>query len=155
MTSPALVDLWYQTRDMPASREKILAVARLMLGTSYNLGSKDARPIDGIIGTGAKKIDCSGFVRNVFDEVFPEEGLGSRFDLNALKFQTEGLFADTDSPLPGDIVCWDGHVGIVYDAQKGTFIGSQTSTGVFFASYTSGYWATTKVVQKFRKWKAV
>jgi len=151
MTSPALVDLWYQTKALPP-REKIVGVARLMLGTGYDYGNKSARPINGISGTGGNKIDCSGFVRNVFDEVFPLEGLGSRDDLNALKFQTEDLFVDTDAPLPGDIVCWDGHVGIVYDEKKGLFIGSQTSTGVRVASYISSYWSNVK---KFRKWKAL
>ena len=71
------------------------------------------------------------------------------------KLQTEDLFVDTESPTAGDIVCWDGHVGIVYDEQNGKFIGAQTSTGVFVASYTSGYWATTKTVNKFRKWNLI
>jgi len=140
--------------SLPA-RDKIVAVTRLMMGTGYQLGAKNAKPIDGITGTSGQKIDCSGFVRNVFDQVFPLEGLGSRDDLNALKFQTEDLFVDTESPTAGDIVCWDGHVGIVYDEQNGKFIGAQTSTGVAVASYTSGYWAITKTVKKFRKWKTL
>lgn len=126
-----------------------------MMGTQYEYGNKCARPIDSIAGDGRKKIDCSGFVRNVFDQVFPLAGLSTRNDLNALKFATEDLFIDTNAPLSGDIVCWDGHVGIVYDETKGLFIGSQTSTGVFVASYKSGYWATAKVVKKFRKWKTL
>jgi hypothetical protein len=40
------------------------------------------------------------------------------------------------------LVLWDGHVGIITDPQRGTFIGAQTSTGVAQASYTGGYWAT-------------
>lgn len=154
MTSPALADLWSRTQRLPA-REKIVAVARLMMGTRYEWASKAARPIDGIIGIKGKYTDCSGFVRAVYDEVFPIEGLGARDDLNALKFQTIDLFEDTDKPQAGDIVCWDGHVGIVYDPDKGTFIGAQTSSGVMVASYTSGYWATTKAVKKFRRWKAL
>ena len=154
MTSPALADLWSRTQGLPA-REKIVAVARLMMGTEYEWGSKDARPIDGIVGNTGRNTDCSGFVRAVYDEVFPKEGLGVRDDLNALRFQSIDLFEDTAEPQRGDIVCWDGHVGIVCDPAKGTFIGAQTSTGVMVASYTSGYWASTKTVKKFRRWKAL
>jgi hypothetical protein len=94
-------------------------------------------------------------VRNVFNQVFPNEGLSARDDLNALRFQSIDLFVDTNSPLNGDIVCWDGHVGIVYNEAKGLFIGAQTSTGVRVASYIEGYWANTKVVRKFRTWKGL
>jgi len=154
MVSPALVDLWSRTMQLQP-REKILAVARLMVGTPYDYGNKSARPIDGIIGITGKKIDCSGFVRAVYNQVYPEEGLLSRNDLNAAKFQTLDLFNDVDQPLAGDIVCWDGHVGIVYDPDAGTFIGAQTSTGVMVTEYTSGYWAYTQVVRKFRRWKSL
>lgn len=152
MTSPALADLWSTTMQLPP-RQKIVAVARLMMGTQYDYGNKSAQPIDGIVGRAGTRIDCSGFVRAVFDQVFPEQGLLSRSDLSALQFQSESLFVDTPSPSAGDIVCWNGHVGIVYDSAAGTFIGAQTSTGVMVAKYTSGYWATTKVVVKFRRWK--
>jgi len=153
MTSPALVDLWDSIAKLP-DRERILGYARLMLGATYIEGGKSAKPIDGIIGR-MNPIDCSGFVRAVFDQVFPEEGLGSRNDLNALKFQAVDLFVDVDVPTRGDIVCWNGHVGIVYDTDKKIFVGSQTSTGVMYASYSSGYWATTRTVKKFRKWKTL
>lgn len=150
----ALVDLWYETKKLP-SREKILAVARFYLGTPYEYGAKDARPLDGIAGQPLGEIDCSGFVRAVYDEVFPSEGLASRDDLNALKFQTEDLFRDVDEPAAGDIVCWDGHVGIVCDPVAGQFIGAQTSTGVMMANYKSGYWATNRTMKKFRRWKSL
>lgn len=154
MTSPALAELWSRTMGLPP-RERIVQLARLMMGTKYAYGSKNARPIDALAGGAAQSIDCSGFVRNVFDQVFPAKGLASRDDLNALKFQTEDLFVDTDAPVAGDIVCWNGHVGIVYDEQRHTFIGAQTSTGVDVASYASGYWATTNPVRKFRRWKGL
>ena len=94
-------------------------------------------------------------MRAIYDEVFPQAGLASRNDLNALKFLTADLFRDVSEPDPGDIVCWDGHVGIVCDPAAGKFLGAQTSTGVMVASYKSGYWATTKAVKKFRRWKSL
>ena len=154
MTSPALAELWSRTMALPP-KERIVSVARLMLGTPYNLGDKKVYPIDGIVGVAGKKIDCSGFVRNVFDTVFPGYALRARYDLNAEAFANTDLFVDTNDPSAGDIVCFEGHVGIVYDALAGTFIGSQTSTGVNVASYKTGYWASTKPVIKFRRWKGL
>lgn len=150
----ALADLWANTQELPP-RDKIVGVARFFMGTPYELGNKSARALDGLFGHRLEKIDCSGFVRNVYDHVFPEAGLASRIDLNALKFQTEDLFVDVNEPSSGDIVCWDGHVGIVSNPEQGLFIGSQTSTGVMVANYQKGYWATTKTVKKCRKWKSL
>src|SRR6267142_5785306 len=85
--------------------------------------TKAARPIDGAHGVGKlRKIDCSGFVRNVYDEVFREEGLASRSDLNVAKFKVVDLFVDVTDPLAGDIICWNEHMGIVYDHGKKLFI---------------------------------
>lgn len=154
MTSPALADLWSRTHRLPP-RDRVLGFARLMLGTEYDYGDKSAKPIDGIVGTVDKAIDCSGFVRAVFNEAFPEQGLSARDDLNALKLQSIDLFVDVDDPQPADLICWDGHVGIVYDIKKKLFIGAQTSTGVMVAKYGTGYWASTKIVKKFRKWKSL
>lgn len=153
MTSPALADLWSRTNNLPP-RRRIVSIARLMMGTPYQLGGKSAAPIDGIVGVTGRKIDCSGFVRNVFDQVFPAYGLRARADLSAQMFAVSDLFVDTEIPRAGDIVCWNGHVGIVYDETTGTFIGAQTSTGVRVASYKSGYWAAAGV-SKFRRWKAL
>lgn len=150
----AIIDLWYDTKNRPP-REKIVGVARFFLGTPYDYGSKSARPLDGISGQPQRKIDCSGFERAVYDEVFPQAGLACRDDLSALKFQTEDLLRDVDEPDAGDIVCWDHHIGIVCDPATGQFIGAQSSTGVMVASYKSGYWATTKPVKKFRFWKTL
>jgi cell wall-associated NlpC family hydrolase len=153
MTSPSLIDLYTDTAQLPA-REQIIGYASLMVGTEYEYGSKSAKPVDAIAGR-VTTTDCSGFVRAVYHQVFPEKGLDSRDDLNALMFSTTDLFEDVTAPAKGDIICWNGHVGIVYDPDKKEFIGSQTSTGVKVASYGSGYWATTKTVTKFRKWKAL
>jgi hypothetical protein len=46
----------------------------------------------------------------------------------------------TGLPQDGDIILFDGHMGIVFDAAKEVFIGAQ-SHGVDNASYAKGsYW---------------
>jgi hypothetical protein len=44
----------------------------------------------------------------------------------------------------GDLVLWDGHVGIVTDPQLGKSVGAQASTGVAEATCSSGYWVEHK-----------
>lgn len=55
-------------------------------------------------------------------------------------FPNSPRFQRVDSPAPGDLVHWSGHIGIVLDPDLGEFIGSQTSTGVAIANYKRGYW---------------
>ncbi len=56
--------------------------------------------------------------------------------------EASGLFFPVSIPEAGDLIIWDGHVGIVVDPKLVTFIGAQTSTGVAQTSCTNGYWAT-------------
>ena len=146
---PSIVDLYVSTRQLPL-RERIIGIARLYLGTPYGYGEKGARPIDGAHGVGKiRKIDCSGFVRNVYDEVFPALGLGARFDLNVAKFRVVDLFVDVDDPQAGDIICWSEHMGIVYDPAKKLFIHApHTGDHVRISDYWPGPWL-------FRRWKAL
>ena len=144
---PAIVDLYAATRQLP-TRERIIGIAQIYLGTPYGFGEKNARPLDGAHGVGKpRKIDCSGFVRNVYDEVFPEQGLSARTDLNVAKFRVVELFVDAAEPLAGDIICWNEHMGIVYDPAKKLFIHApHTGDHVRISDYWPGPWL-------FRRWK--
>ena len=78
--------------------------------------NKSAKALDGVQHGGKGKLkgtDCSGFVRSVFNEVFPDQGLEARDDLNAQTFLVSDLFKDAETPQPGDIICWTSHIGIV------------------------------------------
>jgi hypothetical protein len=56
-------------------------------------------------------------------------------------FAHSPYFQRVDTPRAGDLVHWPGHIGIVLDPDLGTFIGSQTSTGVAESNYKSGWWS--------------
>jgi hypothetical protein len=83
-------------------------------------------------------VDCSHFVVAVLQgSVAP----GFRY-IVADEFMTSPSFYRVDTAEAGDLVHWPGHIAIVLDPAQGTFIGSQTSTGVDKTSYkTDVYWS--------------
>ncbi|MCW6506889.1 C40 family peptidase [Lichenifustis flavocetrariae] len=117
----ALIDRWYDEKQL-SPRERLVAVARWFLGTPYQFGAKSAKPLDGLALHKLRPTDCSGLVRAIYDEVFPEAGLASRKDLGAQALLTCRLFQDVESPDKGDIICWKTHVGIVADPGGRTMI---------------------------------
>jgi hypothetical protein len=68
-----MAQLWSRTMGLPP-RQRIVRLARPMMGARYRYGAREGRPSDAI-GGGA--FERSGFVRNVFDQVFPATGLSS------------------------------------------------------------------------------
>jgi cell wall-associated NlpC family hydrolase len=151
----AILDRYVDVMHMSPSQKKVVEVALICIRSPYEYGAKNADPA-GFLGLPPGTTDCSGFVRRVFHEVFPIAGLLARDDLSVATFAIVDLFVDIDSPASGDIVLWTGHIGIVVDPTKRTFIGAQTSTGVAVASYASGYWASHNGgPKKFRKWKSL
>jgi hypothetical protein len=88
-------------------------------------------------GTGAGELVCNQFVvavlRESVDPSFPM--------ISADEFASNKNFVKVDAPQKGDLVHFSGHIAIVTDPDKGTFIGAQTSTGVGKASYKSGWWS--------------
>jgi len=82
-------------------------------------------------------IDCSHFVWEVLKAAghphAPYTSTGS--------IPTSHAFSPAGSPpQEGDIILWDGHMGIITDAATETFMGAQ-SGGVAPASYARGsYW---------------
>lgn len=82
--------------------------------------------------------DCSGFVSWAYSQA----GVSLPASTDGLK--NAGTQVSASQMQPGDLVFFntyktDGHVGIYIG--NGKFIGSQSSTGVAIASFTSGYWA--------------
>jgi peptidoglycan DL-endopeptidase CwlO len=86
------------------------------------------------------RFDCSGFVH----WSFAQAGISIGASTDSLK--NSGRRVSTSEMRPGDLVFFntyktDGHVGIYLGG--GSFIGSQSSTGVAIANMNSGYWADT------------
>lgn len=114
-----------------ANSGSVIGVAHSLSGTPYHYG-----------GTTTAGFDCSGFTSYVFNQAG-----------RSLPRTAAGQYAATSrvsrsQAQPGDLVFFHigggiNHVGIYLGG--GSFIGSQTSTGVAVASIDSGFWAN-KVV---------
>ena len=115
-----------------ANSGSLLGIANSLRGVRYSYG-----------GTTTAGFDCSGFTQHVFARAgrsIPRSS-GAQYSATSRVSRSQAQ--------PGDLVFFSlggngiNHVGIYLGG--GSFIGSQTSTGVAVASINSGYWAN-KVV---------
>ncbi len=110
---------------VPAPSGNVLSIASQYIGTPYLYG-----------GTTTRAFDCSGYTSHVFSQA------GKSIPRNSAAQYARST--KVSNPQPGDLVFFGSgsvsHVGIYVGG--GRFIGSQTSTGVAYASLTSGYWST-------------
>lgn len=117
-----------QTNNTPKptniDTSSVLGTARSALGKPYLPG-----------GNTLSGFDCSGYVKWVFDQH------GVSLPRTAAGMASAGQRVSLSEAKPGDLAIFrnGGHVGIYLG--NGSFIGSQTSTGVAVASLSSGYWA--------------
>lgn len=108
--------------------ERSLRVAfRGWEGTRYRYGGEDRNGVD-----------CSGFVKQVFDQVFQIP-----LPRTAISQSRVGFGIRRDGLLPGDMVFFrtrktSHHVGIYLGA--GEFIHASSSQGVTLSRLDSGYW---------------
>jgi cell wall-associated NlpC family hydrolase len=80
-------------------------------------------------------LDCSHLVHNIYERAgFPYDYATSR-DL----YDGVDAFRRVRVPLPGDIVVWRGHVGIVIDPDSHRFL-SALRSGVKVSVYDTNYW---------------
>ncbi|MDF0604641.1 hypothetical protein HZU77_003110 [Neisseriaceae bacterium TC5R-5] len=107
-------------------------------GYKYKLGGKGEKNSKGV-----NLIDCSNLVNQAV------KGAGYDIPYENTKSLKGSKYYDAVDPKdvkPGDIALWSGHTGIVeqFDTKtsKGTFFGSQTSTGPASAKFgkDNGYW---------------
>ena len=82
-----------------------------------------------------RKPDCSHLVHEVYRRAGYDYPYATSFSLYA------GVrsFVRVETPQPGDLIVWPGHVGIVFDPGRHTFY-SSLSSGLGVDSYVSRYW---------------
>ncbi len=81
------------------------------------------------------KPDCSHLVHDVYSEA----GLDYEYATTNEIFDGVKSFQRVRKPQPGDLVVWQGHVGIVIDPEDHSFYSSVIS-GFSVSSYSSSYW---------------
>lgn len=80
-------------------------------------------------------LDCSHFVQWLFARA------GLYYDYAPSRMLYDGMagFERVFHPEPGDLIVWQGHVGVVVDPEEETFL-SALRSGVKTSSYSSEYW---------------
>jgi hypothetical protein len=80
-------------------------------------------------------LDCSHFVHALY------ERLGRHYQYATSRRLYHGFtgFQRTQQPMPGDLVVWPGHVGVVLEPRQQSFLSSLAS-GIKVSSYSSSYW---------------
>ena len=81
-------------------------------------------------------LDCSHFVNHAFEQAGLEYDYAPSRELYKGKSEA---FRRVYHPAAGDLVVWEGHVGIVVDPDSKTFV-SSLRRGVRVSSYISSYW---------------
>jgi len=85
------------------------------------------------------KPDCSHFV----NAVYAQAGLDYEYANSNDIFDGDGVdsFQRVQTPQPGDLVVWHGHIGIVVDPKEHSFYSSVLS-GFAIEDYRSDYWTS-------------
>jgi hypothetical protein len=81
------------------------------------------------------KPDCSHFAH----DAYAQAGFDYEYAQSRVIFDGVTSFQRVQKPQPGDLVVWQGHVGIVVDAVGHTFY-SSVLAGFAIEDYRSNYW---------------
>jgi cell wall-associated NlpC family hydrolase len=79
--------------------------------------------------------DCSHFVQAIFSAV----GLPFEYANSIKLYNGADEFRRVFHPQPGDLIVWQGHVGIVVDPEEHSFY-SMLRSGLRLSTYDSRYW---------------
>jgi cell wall-associated NlpC family hydrolase len=81
------------------------------------------------------EMDCSHFVQYLYEQA----GLYYGYTPSRVLYKGIKNFKRVVRPKSGDLIVWQGHVGIVVNPKETTFI-SALNSGVKTSSYQSDYW---------------
>ncbi|MGH9571290.1 MAG: NlpC/P60 family protein [Candidatus Angelobacter sp.] len=91
-------------------------------------------------------LDCSHFVHRLFERAGLPYAYGNSVEM--YKGNVDD-FRRVSKPQEGDLIVWQGHMGIVVDPQDRTFL-SALRSGVKVADYDSHYWKKKGHARFFR-----
>lgn len=124
-------------KEKTVSKDKIVKDAKTWIGDKYKYGGNSK----------TNGVDCSHFVNDVFKEVgikYPYTPVNGNKGAALDVWKKNGFKVVTGTVHKGDIILFNGHMGIITDPVKKTFIGAQSSTGVAETSYAKGsYWGSS------------
>jgi cell wall-associated NlpC family hydrolase len=80
-------------------------------------------------------MDCSHFVQYLYEQA----GLYYEYAPTRILYAGMEPFKRVRHPEAGDVIVWQGHMGVVVDPEEGTFL-SVVRSGVKVHFYHSGYW---------------
>ncbi|MBX7147828.1 hypothetical protein K1X76_01980 [bacterium] len=139
ITQEEVVDDTGNINEEDGIRENILDSCKRIVGLGLKYDSENKRGID-----------CSHFVFRVLGEsnALPPDAQYVNTKVGEKGWVAQGFVRvdRSEEVLPGDVILFPSHVGIIDDPDAKTFYGSQTSTGPALASYDSGYWANQPYV---------
>ena len=104
-----------------------------------------ANPSPAPIQVRGRKLDCSHLVHALYKDF----GLSYHYTTSRVLYKGIHAFERVTQPESGDLVVWQGHVGLVVDPVRHTFI-SSLNKGVRTACYVSSYWKHYGVPRFFR-----
>jgi hypothetical protein len=90
--------------------------------------------------------DCSQLVHEIYERAGFSYPYTNSWDL----YDGSHSFRRIWKPQPGDLVVWQGHVGIVVSPSQHLFFSRLTSTGQDIASYDAAYWRSRGHARFFR-----
>jgi cell wall-associated NlpC family hydrolase len=140
-------------RQTPASTRKVhhrrveSARAAHVNARQVSSGTKAIRERLVRLGTAIHDIDldCSHFTNYVYEKV----GLDYDYQPSAELYKGTEPFVRVQRAMPGDLIVWRGHVGIVVDPDEHTFV-SKLNSGVKVANWDAHYWKRRGLARFFR-----
>jgi hypothetical protein len=128
-----------------------LCLVPMMLGVSGNMAAQQRTPknhqghrlsastrsllLNSALQIQETDLDCSHLVHYLYDRV----GLYYSYQPSKSLYMGIQSFRRVLHPQPGDLIVWQGHVGIVIDPQQHSFL-SALNSGVKISSYVTNYW---------------
>jgi cell wall-associated NlpC family hydrolase len=91
------------------------------------------------------EMDCSHFANYVYERV----GFTYDYAPSVELYEGAGPFVRVQYALPGDLIVWRGHVGIIVDPDEHTFV-SKLNSGVKVADWDTRYWKRRGIPRFFR-----